>query len=116
MQIHPLLLYVMIVAWVGVVSGLIFLLPKSLAEWFALTVVVGHSIAASSWFYRHFGWKYDYQLKMGLAAVAASGWCACHRKFVRTSCKNDEMPVTCRAWTIAVLLLLIIAYCTLYPH
>lgn len=118
MQIHPMLLYAMIIAWICVIAGLVFILPKALAEWFALTVLLGHSIAACSWFPRHFGWQFNYQLQMGLAMLAAAGWCACHRRFVRSSCENNEcpVPVSWRVWAIAASLLLIIAYCTLCPH
>ncbi len=116
MQIHPMLLYVMIFAWIGGIVSLVFILPETIAEWFAMAVLFGHSIAASSWFYRHFDVRFDYQLKMALAACAAAGWCICHRKFTQASAHIVQQPVSRAAKTVAIILLLVIAYCTLYPH
>lgn len=114
MQIHPVLLYFLIAAWIGVIVTLVLALPGVMAEWFAAAVVLGHVIGTSSWIHRLF--ENSYQWNMGLAAVGALLWTVTLSNYRKSIPANVESQTSKVMLLIAVVLLLTIGYATLFPH
>ena len=113
MQTDPVLLFVMIAVWIGVIVFLIRVLPQTLAELFSVATTVAHTAAASSWL-RIFV-EHSYQLKIAISIVSG-----CLIVFSLRANKRESSAETGTAtrttWCLAVLLLIAIAYAVLYPH
>ncbi len=68
---HPLAFVVGIAGWILVFTGLILLLPETLALATSVAVVFGHTWGATSWLLYHF--QYGYQACIGLFILTAIG-------------------------------------------
>ena len=114
MQIHPWLLSLLILAWMGVIIVLVTLLPTVLAEYFSAAVTIGHTIGASSWIWIHF--RHSYQLNMALAIVSAGLLMTSVNAARRTTDTVTGWKCGPIGWVVIVGLLAVITYAVLLPH
>jgi hypothetical protein len=104
------------VVWMAAVTGLLLLLPRPAALFFALAVTIGHTVGATTWLWcLNLG---GYQAGLVLCMVAAFGlaltitW----EESNRPPPDTQADPWILIRWSLVVLLAAVPAYAFLLPH
>ena len=117
LQVHPAAFALGAVAWAGVFTGIILLLPDALALIIGIAVTLGHTVGAATWILWRFGFGYQTcnALFLGTAIILGLGI-----RYGWRAVPADEYHLRGwswrRRWIVSALLFAVGAYLFLWPR
>jgi hypothetical protein len=117
LTIHPLAFVAGLLTWMGVFTGIILLLPDTLALVVCIAVTLGHTVGAATWVF--FRYQYGYQVCNGLFLLAAVALGLGIRWGWRAGPSQEyRLPVLSARWrwVLAAVLFAIGVYLFLWPR